>query len=211
MKAYDLTAPPALNGLWLFSRKLDGVQAVYDGNNSPVSRRGKPLHGLPIMPAGKYEVFIRSWEETVSHVRSHDSPTCNAEYLYRIDAAEVDSRLIIASIENPTALDVAQNFYHAITKGDEGLVLHGPSGKALKVKTTHTWDVPVQEIIPGKGKHVGRMGALMTPMGKVGTGFTDAERDAVWVAGEVIEVEAMEVTPAGKFRHPRFLRKRFDK
>jgi ATP-dependent DNA ligase len=81
--------------------------------------------------------------------------------------------------------------------------------------------VTVTEIIEGTGKHKGRMGALMTPMGKVGTGFTDQERKEWWgrkallgnhpTLAWLIEVECMQLTPDGKFRHPRFLRIRYDK
>lgn len=53
--------------------------------------------------------------------------------------------------------------------------------------------------------------AFMTEKGKVGTGFSNDDRKADWEIGEIIEVEAMGLTPAGKFRHPRFSRRRFDK
>jgi ATP-dependent DNA ligase len=50
-------------------------------------------------------------------------------------------------------------------------------------------------------------------MGKVGTGFSDAMRKEDWNSriGEFIEVECMQLTPDGKFRHPRFLKRRWDK
>ena len=61
------------------------------------------------------------------------------------------------------------------------------------------------------------MGALITEMGKVGTGFTDINRE--WWADPcrdlpvpyIIEVECMGLTKNGKFRHPRFKRIRWDK
>ena len=89
-------------------------------------------------------------------------------------------------------------------------LLH-PGNVWLKVKSSDTFDVQVTDVVPGRGKHTGRMGALMTERGKVGTGFTDAQRSEVWQAGEIIEVECMSLTPSGKFRHPRFVRRRFDK
>jgi len=53
-------------------------------------------------------------------------------------------------------------------------------------------------------------------MGKVGVGFSDVERETWWTPvfrrpGIIIEVECMELTPAGRFRHPRFIRIREDK
>jgi len=49
-------------------------------------------------------------------------------------------------------------------------------------------------------------------MGNVGTGLTDDQRRQFWAKPPLtIEVECMELTPDGKFRHPRFKRERFDK
>lgn len=73
---------------------------------------------------------------------------------------------------------------HVLEGNFEGLVLR--VNGAVKIKPIHTVDVAVIGIVPGKGKHRGRMGALVTAFrdragrylaaGKVGTGFTDAER-----------------------------------
>ncbi|MEE8597957.1 MAG: hypothetical protein V3S69_00265 [Dehalococcoidales bacterium] len=86
------------------------------------------------------------------------------------------------------------------------------------IKPSETHDVLVTDVIEGTGKYVGMMGALMTPMGKVGTGFTDADRKWFWDTRIVnkdlpllIEVECMSVTKNGKFRHARFKRIRWDK
>jgi ATP-dependent DNA ligase len=83
-----------------------------------------------------------------------------------------------------------------------------------KVKKQETIDVVVTDIQPGAGKYVGKMGALITSMGKVGTGFSDKQREAfndTSVIGRTIEVGCMEVTKDNKFRHPRFIRFRPDK
>ena len=58
------------------------------------------------------------------------------------------------------------------------------------------------------------MGALLTEYGKVGTGFTDAQRETFTKEnsiGLLIEVEYMEMTGGLKFRHPRYIRIRHDK
>ena len=56
------------------------------------------------------------------------------------------------------------------------------------------------------------MGALETALGKVGTGFTDAERDRIDESyiGRMIEVGCWELTEDAKFKQPRFLRFRDD-
>jgi hypothetical protein len=74
---------------------------------------------------------------------------------------------------------------HVLEEGYEGLVIR--ANHTIKVKPVHTIDVAVIGYVPGAGKHQGRMGALVTAFqhwdgtfleaGKVGTGFTDAERE----------------------------------
>lgn len=73
--------------------------------------------------------------------------------------------------------------------GGEGLMLHrgaslyraGRGDDLLKLKTHDDAEARVIAHLPGKGKHAGRLGALMveTPEGRrfaLGTGFTDAQR-----------------------------------
>lgn len=87
----------------------------------------------------------------------------------------------------------------------------------LKVKPKQDREVEVIEVLPGTGKHEGRMGALLCHMGefetyssprgaefRVGTGFTDAEREESGWLGKIITVEYFELTPRGVPRHPRF-------
>jgi ATP-dependent DNA ligase len=74
--------------------------------------------------------------------------------------------------------------------------------------------VKITGLQAGLGKHQGKLGAFLTDMGKVGTGLTDHERvlyNTPDMIGQIIEVECMELTDDGKFRHPRFVRLRFDK
>jgi len=102
---------------------------------------------------------------------------------------------------------------NVLKRGAEGLILR-QGDKWLKVKPTITYDLVVTGYQPGTGKHTGRMGALITDMCKVGTGFKDVERDkftAEYIVGKIIEVKGMGVTEAGKLRHPRFVRLRLDK
>lgn len=90
------------------------------------------------------------------------------------------------------------------------------SGETLKDVTLSIKidDVRVIGWEKGEGKHLGRMGALVTEKGKVGTGFSDKEREEYteeYILGKVIEVSCMELTPQGKFRFPKFVRTRLDR
>ena len=83
-----------------------------------------------------------------------------------------------------------QALLHEVVRGGgEGLMLHrgaslyraGRGDDLLKLKTHDDAEARVIAHVPGKGKHAGRLGALMveTPEGRrfaLGTGFTDAQR-----------------------------------
>lgn len=197
------------------TRKIDGVQAKRVGNQV-LSRKNKPLYNIPyeLLEEGKaYEVFTGDFDETRSIVRTHESARkISIPELYELSPD--NPRLLIAKMDSVTPDEIFSFFTAQIHLGYEGLIIyeHTDDGDVLwKLKITETYDVRVTGIQAGKGKHLGRMGALLTTMGKVGTGFTDAMREETWEIGEIIEVECMEITEDGKFRHPRFIRRRFDK
>jgi hypothetical protein len=197
-----------LSGTWQLTRKIDGVRALRS-ENGYVSRAGKPLHNLQLITGDDLEIYAGSWEETITRVRSHGGEPVPQEMAYSLDP--LDTRLFLGYLNDPSPEHIAGLLRKAIARGDEGLVLR-QGDKWLKVKDHETFDVVVTAIVPGRGKHTGRMGALMTERGKVGTGFTDAQREALGdCVGQVIEVECMSLTPAGKFRHPRFVRLREDR
>lgn len=76
-----------------------------------------------------------------------------------------------------------------------------------------TYNVEVTGLVAGKGRYLGKVGALITPMGRVSVGLTSEQRaEFVFIPlGTIIEVECMELTKTGKFRRPRFVRLRPDK
>jgi DNA ligase-1 len=91
----------------------------------------------------------------------------------------------------------------------------------LKMKLFETVDATITGVEEGRGKHRGRMGALLIrlPNGndsRVGSGFSDAEREEVWAArssyqGRTVEVQYQNMTAHGKVRFPTFVRFRPDK
>lgn len=206
MKSWDGTD---LEGQWRITYKIDGVQAISDGKGNVVSRANKPLYNLSWLQFGTYEIYRDNWETSVSLVRSKEAKEIYAKDTYRLDV--LDPRLHIGSYFNPSASRIMAIMADAVDNGYEGLVLHGLGGP-LKVKPKASYDVQVTGVIPGKGKYEGMLGAFTTDLGNVGTGFTDTERrQLLHFVPDVIEVECMGLTPAGKFRHPRFIRVRFDK
>jgi hypothetical protein len=208
-----------LKGEWEVSLKIDGVCMLRDEDSNPVSRKGKPLYNLQNAPEHITcaEIFRKDWETSVSMVRTHDAEPVSILDMYSLDP--IDPRLSLSSMEDPSAETIQAKLESAVANGYEGLVLR-QGDKWLKVKASETHDVEVLSMIEGTGKYKCMMGALMTPMGKVGTGFSDIMRATLWsmkeaapgsVIGQTIEVECMSITKDGKFRHPRFKRVRWDK
>jgi len=111
-----------------------------------------------------------------------------------------------------------------ITKmGGEGIMLRkmkgpyrgGRSSDLLKLKTFIDEEAIVIGHDAGKGKHAGRLGALVCHMMnsssktfKIGTGFTDAQREDPPPIGSTITYRYFEETNAGLPRFPSFLRVR---
>lgn len=110
-----------------------------------------------------------------------------------------------------------------VKAGGEGLMLHrGDSfyraernDDLLKVKTHEDAEARVLQHLPGKGRHTGRMGALLveTPEGvrfRLGTGFTDAQRDLPPAVGEWVTYRFRGVNESGVPRFASFVRLRTD-
>lgn len=90
-------------------------------------------------------------------------------------------------IENDAALQTL--LQRTVRAGGEGLMLHrgsslyqsGRSDDLVKVKTHEDTEARVVAHLPGKGRHAGRMGALLVEMPsgqrfRLGAGFSDAQR-----------------------------------
>jgi len=193
------------------SYKIDGVRA-HNTPDGPVSRAGKPLYNLTLPDDIEVaEIYGGTWEQTISMVRTQVGAPVPESAIYSL-RPNIDKRLVIGVYDTITPMEVAHLFDVAKLQKLEGLIIES-EGLLYKVKGTETFDVPVIGVQEGTGRNLGRMGALLTPMGKVGGGFTDAHRELYYkdIIGKIIEVECMELTPDGKFRHPRFVRLREDK
>ncbi len=107
--------------------------------------------------------------------------------------------------------------------GGEGLMVRRPgsryeagrSSTLLKVKTFHDSEARVIGHVPGAGRHKGRLGALLVEMPdgtqfNVGTGFSDAEREAPPKLGAIITYRYQELSNAGVPRFPSFVGERID-
>jgi DNA ligase-1 len=107
--------------------------------------------------------------------------------------------------------------------GGEGLMLRQPESRyevgrsltLLKVKTFRDAEARVVEHLKGSGRHKGRLGALLVELAdgtrfSVGTGFSDAEREAPPPVGAVITFRYQELSEGGVPRFPSYVRVRRD-
>lgn len=107
--------------------------------------------------------------------------------------------------------------------GGEGLMLRQPesayeAGRSLtllKVKSFQDAEAVVVSHLPGAGRHLGRLGALLVRMAdgthfSVGTGFSDAERGAPPPVGSTITFRFQELSEAGVPRFPSYVGVRRD-
>jgi hypothetical protein len=214
IKTYD---GRPLKGIWFASLKIDGIRCERT-EDGWVSKSGKKtLFGLPVddrtQPGEMYEYFRKDWN-TSSAIRRHDH-ICDFNDLYQIWPVVTDSLrcgcfIDLTNDDVMVLLDRAVNDCRV-----EGLMLR-QDDLIYRVKPVETHDTVVTDVYEGTGKHAGRLGGLVTPMGKVGGGFTDEEREQIWkdpasIIGKTIEVKCMELTSNGKFRHGSKIRIRWDK
>jgi DNA ligase-1 len=108
-----------------------------------------------------------------------------------------------------------------VRDGGEGLMLHrGTSAyhsertdDLLKFKTYDDAEARVLAHLPGKGKHEGRLGALLVETGeglrfKLGGGFSDAQRAAPPPIGSLVTYRYNGLNASGVPRFARFMRVR---
>jgi DNA ligase-1 len=110
-----------------------------------------------------------------------------------------------------------------VSLGGEGLMLRKPDSEyevgrsptLLKVKPYDDGEAIVTAHFPGKGKFIGKLGALRvrTVDGRefsIGTGLTDAQRESPPPVGATITYRFRGLTGKGLPRFPSFLRVRTD-
>lgn len=119
-------------------------------------------------------------------------------------------------------LDLQNYLQEVEQQGGEGVMLREPSGgypygrthKLLKVKTSHDREAYVISYETGRGKHAGRVGALICRdvlsdvVFKIGTGLSDAVRTTPPSIGAIVTYKYFELTKALKPRFPVFVREK---
>ena len=113
--------------------------------------------------------------------------------------------------------------HRTVRAGGEGLMLHrgaslyraGRSDDLIKVKTHEDTEARVVAHLPGKGRHAGRMGALLVEMPsgqrfRLGAGFSDADRERPPPVGSWVTYRFRGTHDGGLPRFASFVRVRED-
>ena len=197
--------------------------------------------GLPADPLdGELWIGRKMFQKTVGIVKRQDKSDHWRDVCLRIfdapgSSGQFEERLdFAANMVKKCGLEHIQLHEHNTCKGiehlkkelarveslgGEGLMLRKPgsvyeAGRSytlLKVKTFHDAEARVVGHQPGRGKHKGKLGALLveledgTPF-SLGTGFSDAERVTPPEIGSVVTFRYQELTDGGVPRFPSFLR-----
>ena len=124
-------------------------------------------------------------------------------------------------VANDAALQAL--LHRTVRAGGEGLMLHrgaslyraGRSDDLIKVKTHEDTEARVVAHLPGKGRHAGRLGALLveTPSGqrfRLGAGFSDADRERPPTVGSWGTYRFRGTHDGGLPRFASFVRERED-
>ncbi|MEK6239098.1 MAG: DNA ligase, partial [Planctomycetales bacterium] len=199
------------------------------------------VEGFPKNPLdGELWLDRKSFQKTISIVRRQDKSDHWKAIRYMVfDAPEVDDvfeermnflrdqaqslqgkHLEVHGHQRCESLDHLQEELERIEGvGGEGLMLRQPSSKyragrsstLLKVKTFHDAEATVLDHAAGKGRHKGRLGALVAqlPDGtrfNVGTGFSDAQRENPPSVGSTITFRYQELSDGGVPRFPSYVR-----
>jgi len=152
-----------------------------------------------------------------------DSPVIFSQRIHHIQRVIADRKIpwlqIVKQWKVKTHVELMTQLKEITTAGAEGLMLHRGasfykgkrSGDLLKVKVYEDAEAVVIKHIQGKGKYLNAMGAIVveTPEGlqfKIGTGFSDNERQNPPAIGETITYQYRGKTKNGIPRFASFLR-----
>jgi DNA ligase 1 len=207
----DKLPPEPLDGeLWIARGRFDEISGIVRKNEPNDVEWRRVQYMIFELPQSENSPPI-TFSERMTLIKSIVERT-NFSQLKAVDQYRVKDR-----VELKRKLDAV------VKAGGEGLMLHladspyvtGRSDVLLKLKPLLDTEAKVIEHLPGKGKHAGKMGALLveTKDGvrfKLGTGFSDAVRANPPAIGALVTYAYRDVTPKGKPRFASFVRLRDD-
>ncbi|MDO8251162.1 MAG: DNA ligase, partial [Rhodoferax sp.] len=199
-----LPVTPLDGELWLGRGRFDHLSGIVR-RSTPVDAEWRELRYMIFDLPGSGGRFGERAARVVSVVGAAGMP-----WLQAVEQSRVPDRATLQ-----------RQLLQLTRDGGEGLVLHradadwtpGRSDALRKLKAQPDEDARVISYLPGKGRHAGRMGALLLEManGKrfaLGTGFSNVQRDTPPRVGSLVTYRYRDRTPSGLPRFASFLRQR---
>ena len=171
---------------------------------------------------------LEEWTSGIAKMACHDR---HEALLDKLAFTRIDLKVVVPveRVHIPPKYDeiktihddfVAQGYEGAMIKDLNAPYKFGRGYEVMKFKVFHDADLKIKSLDEGTGKHVGKLGSVTVEFNgvdvRVGSGFSDEERDEIWrdpdgFVGRMIEVRYQEVTPDGSLRFPTFVCFRNDK
>jgi DNA ligase-1 len=199
-----LPTTPLDGELWLGRRSFDPLSATVR-RSVPVDAEWHEVRYMIFDLPGQPGRFDERAARVVSVLAAANVPWLQPVEQFRVADRDALQRQLLQRVE----------------EGAEGLVLHrsdaawlpGRSDALRKLKPQPDEDARVISHLAGKGRHAGRLGALLLelPSGQrfaLGTGLSDAQRDAPPPLGAFVTYRYRDRTPSGLPRFASFLRVR---
>jgi DNA ligase-1 len=202
---------------------LDGEMFVPD---IPFEKRSGLIRNKKPIPSAEYWVFdIPLYGILEFHVRWKILQELFEKHERTLDLSKVH----LMPHHLVTSLDAIEQWYHYYRRlGWEGVMIKNrhhvyrlaKTYDWMKLKPEETVDVKCTGVYEGTGRLVGKLGGILVLFHKqtvrVGSGFSDKERELFWndpseIVNWIVEVTITEKTAANSMRHGRFIRRRYDK
>lgn len=190
--------------LWMGRGKFDALSGAVR-KEVPIDAEWKNIHYQIFELPNAKGTFETRARQIVEIVKQANLPQLGAVAQFRL--------------ADEKALKLRLN--QVVKNGGEGLMLHradalyvtGRSDVLLKLKPLYDAEAKVITHTAGKGKYAGKLGALLveTPQGirfKLGTGFSDAQRENPPKIGSTVTYTFKDTTKNGKPKFASFLRVR---
>lgn len=206
---------------WVFDGEIMGESKDFDEAGGSIRRKGEQATGAV------YHVFDciprKDWQKQTLSLRTRRKcleAVCNdrkhIKVVQHIPVNDPSHEMLTLTMQ--TFID--QGYEGAMAKDLTAPYMYERSDALLKLKQFVSADLPVVGMTEGRGKHKGKLGALIVEMNgvqsKVGSGFTDEQRKEIWnssvpIVGQIVECQYQNVTKDGAMRFPVFLRFRPDR
>ena len=206
----DLPNTPLDGELWLAHGQFDALSGAVR-KVVPIDEEWRDISYMVFeLPnaTGTFEVRAKRIAEIVKQAQNNN---------------KVPHLKVIAQVRVKDEVQLKKWLKQVVAEGGEGLMLHradapyviGRSDALLKLKLLLDAEAKVIAHTAGRGKHKGKLGALVveTPEGvrfKLGTGFSDAQRENPPKVGSLVTYTYRDKTKAGKPKFASFLRERKD-